>query len=94
MAEPKKPLHPEQHERLGRLLAATRRAKKLKQRDVADRIGRQPTFVAKYEAGRRHLDVIEFVTVAKAIGIDPRRILSRLLKRWPDPQVETESLPE
>jgi transcriptional regulator with XRE-family HTH domain len=95
MTKPKKSLYPEQHERLGKILAAARKSQKLKQRQVADKIGRPQTFVAKYEAGKRQLDVIEFVTIVKAIGgVDPRRIIGRLLKRWPDPPVETESPPE
>ena len=35
------------------------------------------SFVAKYEGGERRLDIIEFITVARAIGIknrNPRRI--------------------
>jgi transcriptional regulator with XRE-family HTH domain len=91
MAKPKKSEYPEQHERLGRLLASARKSQKLMQRQLADRIGRQQTFVAKFEAGKRHLDVIEFVAVAKAIGVDPRRIIARLLKKWPELPVESKS---
>jgi transcriptional regulator with XRE-family HTH domain len=93
MAKPKKSEYSEQHERLGKLLLAARKAQKLKQRQVAEKLGRQQTFIAKYEGGKRHLDVVEFVTIAKAIGVDPRRIISRLLKRWPDASVEAPSPP-
>ena len=94
MTKPKKSLYPEQHERLGKILAAARKSQKLRQRQLADRIRRPQTFVAKFEAGKRQLDVIEFVTVAKAIGVDPRRIITRLLKRWPEMPPESESPPE
>ncbi len=94
MAKPKKSDYSEQHARLGRLLGAARRKQNLKQRQVAARLGRQQSFVAKYEKGRRHLDVAEFVAVARAIGVDPRRIIARLLKRWPDAPAEPPPPPE
>jgi transcriptional regulator with XRE-family HTH domain len=90
MAKPKKPDYSEQHDRLGKLLLSARKSQKLKQRQVADKLGRQQTFVAKYEGGKRHLDVVEFVLVAKAIGVDPRRVIARLLKRWPDVPAESQ----
>jgi hypothetical protein len=38
------------------------------------------SFVAKYEAGERRVDVVEFVTICKAIGADPAKLLRALLK--------------
>ena len=43
----------------------------LKQQDVAARLHRPQSFVAKYESGERRLDVVEFIEVAEAIGFDP-----------------------
>ena len=43
----------------------------LKQQDVAARLARPQSFVAKYENGERRLDVVEFIEVAEAIGFDP-----------------------
>ena len=43
----------------------------LKQQDVAARLDRPQSFVAKYENGERRLDVVEFIEVAEAIGFDP-----------------------
>jgi transcriptional regulator with XRE-family HTH domain len=84
VARPRKTEYSEQNQRLWRLLTAARKAQRLKQREVAARLGRQQTFVAKYERGTRRLDVAEFVAISRAIGVDPRRIISRLLKCWPD----------
>jgi transcriptional regulator with XRE-family HTH domain len=94
MAKPKRPDYSEQHERFRKLLIAARKSRKLKQRQVAENLGRQQSFVAKYEGGSRHLDVVEFVVVAKAIGIDPRRIIGALLKRWPDTPDERQGPPQ
>ncbi len=43
----------------------------LRQQDVAARLARPQSFVAKYENGERRLDVVEFIEVAEAIGFDP-----------------------
>lgn len=51
------------------------------QADVAERLGRPQSFVAKYEGGERRLDVIEFVEVAEALETDPRQLLRDLLRR-------------
>jgi hypothetical protein len=42
------------------------------------------SFVAKYEGGERRLDVVEFITVARAIGADPVVLLRALRKIAPD----------
>ncbi|TPJ20513.1 helix-turn-helix transcriptional regulator [Mesorhizobium sp. B2-7-3] len=45
------------------------------QGELGKRLGQRQTFVSKFELGERRLDVAEFVTVARAIGIDPLRII-------------------
>ncbi|MBI5092937.1 MAG: hypothetical protein HZB26_10910 [Candidatus Hydrogenedentes bacterium] len=47
---------------------------------MAGRLARPPSFVNKYKNGERRLDVIEFLQVAKAIGIDPVKFLKKLDK--------------
>ena len=53
-------------------------AAKLTQTDLAARLDRPQSFVAKYEGGERRLDVIEFMEVAEAIGFDPAEFIRRL----------------
>ncbi len=62
------------------LLRQARERAKLTQQDVAIRIGRPQSFIAKYERGERRLDVVEFVVVAAAIGADPKRLITQLLR--------------
>ena len=57
-----------------------RKQVKLTQRELAKRLGKPQSFVAKYEGGERRLDVIEFVNVLRAIGGDPVRLLKTLLR--------------
>jgi transcriptional regulator with XRE-family HTH domain len=49
--------------------------------EVAARLGRPQSFVAKYEGGERRLDVLEFIAVCDALDITPTKFLERFLKR-------------
>lgn len=76
-----KTLRTPRQQRLQKLLARVRKAKNLTQADVAERLGRPQSFVAKYEGGERRLDVVEFIEVAEALEADPCRLLADLLRR-------------
>ena len=84
MVEPARPDLSEYEDHLRRLLATARKVRNLTQRDLAARMGQPRSFVGKIENGTRAVSVVEFVTICRAIGADPRRILTRLLKKWPD----------
>jgi transcriptional regulator with XRE-family HTH domain len=57
-----------------------RRAAGLTQQALAKRLKRHQSFVAKYEAGERRLDVIEFLVITRCLAADPIRILRSLAK--------------
>ncbi len=50
----------------------------LKQKEVASRLNLPQSFVSKYENGERRLDVVEFLAVSAALGVDPIKILKNL----------------
>ena len=52
----------------------------LTQQVLAKRLGKPQSFIAKYETGERRIDVIEFITIVRAIGLDPARLLRALGK--------------
>jgi transcriptional regulator with XRE-family HTH domain len=56
-------------------LATARRQAKFTQQQVADRLDKPQSFVAKYENGERRLDVIEFLYVAEAIEANRVEVL-------------------
>jgi transcriptional regulator with XRE-family HTH domain len=61
--------------RLISFLVAAREKAGIRQHALADALDVQQSFVAKYEAGQRRLDVIEFIAIAKALGADPLKLL-------------------
>lgn len=66
---------------LRQLLIDARARTKLTQQDVANRLKKPQSFVAKYEKGERRIDLIEFVTIARAVDADPVQLLRAFVKR-------------
>jgi transcriptional regulator with XRE-family HTH domain len=62
------------------LMTKARKAAGLTQHDVAKRLKKSQSFVAKYEGGERRIDVVEFLWIAEALEADPIRILKELQK--------------
>ena len=75
-----KSLRSERHGRLILLIAEARRQQGLTQAQLADAIGRPQSFIAKLESGERRLEVIEFIDLAQALGIEPAALLMKVVK--------------
>ena len=75
-----KTIYSQQYQRLCELLIEARRKAGLTQVEVAERLGKPQSFVAKYEGGERRLDVVEFVAVARALELDPKALIDRLVR--------------
>lgn len=73
-----KSLRSPRHQRFLAQLVSLRKAKGLTQAQLADKLGRPQSFVAKYEGAERRLDVLEFLDVTAALDADPCEILSSL----------------
>jgi transcriptional regulator with XRE-family HTH domain len=73
-------LHTRDYDRFRSLLIAARKKAGLNQAELAKRLGRPQSFVSKFERGERRLDVIEFKSVAEALGLDALRLLRRLYR--------------
>lgn len=67
------------HARIVAALTTARRDARLRQVDLAKRLGWQQAYVSRYETGERMLAVDEYVAVAQAIGIDPIGLLAQVL---------------
>lgn len=73
-----KSLHTPEYEFFRLLLVGARENAGLTQTEVATKIGHPQSFVAKYEGGERRLDVVEFIQVCSALGVDPHEVLRKL----------------
>lgn len=78
-----KSLRSPRQQRLMDLLIAARRAKGLTQATLAARLGKPQSYVAKYENGERRIDVIEFLDITDAIGVEPAGLLDGLTETPP-----------
>lgn len=76
----RKTVHSPEQRALRALLIEARDEAGLTQAKLAKRLGKQQSFVAKYEGGERRLDLIEFIAIARAMDADPARMLRALLK--------------
>ncbi len=63
------------------LMIKARKGAGLTQIDLAKRLKKPQSFIAKYEGGERRLDVLEFLAIACAMGADPIRILRELIRK-------------
>jgi transcriptional regulator with XRE-family HTH domain len=50
------------------------------QQELADKLGKPQSFVAKVERGERWVGVIEFIAIARALDRDPLRLLKQYLE--------------
>lgn len=74
-----------ERERLNRIVQTVAKASRddadLTQQELADKIGLSRDQVANMESGRREVSVSDLIMMSKALGLDPRVLLERML-RW------------
>lgn len=73
-----KSLRSAEHARLISILTAAREKAGLTQQQLAERLGKPQSFVAKYEGGERRIDVIEFIAIARTLGLEPARAVREI----------------
>jgi transcriptional regulator with XRE-family HTH domain len=73
-------IHSRCHRRLVEILIAERKKAGMKQAQLAKFLGRSQTWVARMEAGRRRIDVVEFLLLAAVIGFNPSKVIRELSK--------------
>ncbi len=71
-----------QYEALRVRLVEMRKAAGLTQRELAERLGRERSFVGRIELGERRLDVVEFFWVSRACGQEPATISAELMREF------------
>jgi transcriptional regulator with XRE-family HTH domain len=79
-ASPLKALRSRRHRALCALLASARKAAGLSQHELAVRLKTSQTVIARIEIGERRIDVIEFMDLSRALKIDPRELVTQLMR--------------
>ncbi len=64
-----KSIHSDEYQELIARLIKARKSKKLTQEQVAEKLDKPQSYIAKYEKCERRLDVIELKAICKIIGI-------------------------
>ena len=70
-----KSIHSDRYKKVVSKLIEARKKQGLTQRQLAAKVGKYITFVSKYEIFERRLDIVEFVDVCKALGLEPQELL-------------------
>jgi len=65
------------------LIIAARTQAGLSQRDLAERLGKPRSFVSKLESRERRLDIVEFIAVTRALGLDPATTAGQIADALP-----------
>ncbi|MEA2901396.1 MAG: hypothetical protein QOH36_1283 [Actinomycetota bacterium] len=71
-------IHTPEHRRLVKLLRELREAAGLRQVELANRLGRNQSFVSKYESGERRLDLVELRAICEALDTN----IVELVRAW------------
>ncbi len=75
-----KSIYTEQLDRLCELLVEARSSSGLTQRQLAEKLNRPHSYVAKVEIGERRLDVVEFIEFCAMLDISPEQVISEMNK--------------
>lgn len=71
------------HRHLVEVLSEARRESGLTQRELADRVGKDQSYISIIENSQRRVDVLEFCALVRAMGLDDVEIFRRVVSRLP-----------
>jgi transcriptional regulator with XRE-family HTH domain len=75
-----KALRSHRHRALCAVLTAARKAAGLSQHELALKLKTSQTVIARIEIGERRVDVIEFIDLSRALKLDPREVVTQLMR--------------
>ena len=73
-----KSVHTHAYQLLREQLVAARRKAEMTQEDLAKRLKKPQSFVAKYEGGERRLDIVELLEISAILEIDVNKLTATL----------------
>jgi transcriptional regulator with XRE-family HTH domain len=65
------------------VIIAARHESGLSQKAIAEALGKPPSLIAKIELGERRLDLVEFIAIARAVGVMPSELFERVEAAMP-----------
>ena len=71
------------HQILVEQLTAARKQSGMKQEELAAVIGKDQSYISNIERGQRRVDVLEFITLARAIGVNPVNLFADIVSNLP-----------
>jgi transcriptional regulator with XRE-family HTH domain len=71
-------VQPEHYRIVGAVLAAARTRANVTQVELARRLGKPQSVVSAIEAGKRRVDVVEFLAIVRTLGVDPVEIFCEI----------------
>ncbi len=77
-------VHSSSYSKFIAVLVAARRGAGFTQQEIAERLGKPQSYVAKIEGGERRLDVVEFIALAKAINVNPKTLFANVVQATQD----------
>jgi len=69
------------HRALIAAIVEAREATGLSQREFAAKLKRSNNFVWRIEAGERQVNVLDFIEIANAAGLEPTELMNRVMHR-------------
>lgn len=77
-------VYSDEYQRVINALKKARKEKGITQAQLAEALGKLQSFIAKVENGERRLGVVEFVHLARLVGLDTEKIIRDmvLMKSW------------
>lgn len=66
-----------------RQIVEARKAAGMTQRDLAEKLGKKPSWVGKIETKERRIDLLEFIAIARAIGLKEADLLRAIAATLP-----------
>jgi len=73
----------EHYEIVGEVLEAARRRGKLTQSELAARLQKPQSMISAIEAGKRRVDLVEFLFIVRTLGADPVEIFAEIVRSLP-----------
>jgi transcriptional regulator with XRE-family HTH domain len=61
------------------VMIAARKAAGLNQTQLGKALGKSQSFVSNYERGQRRLDMVDFILIARVLGVEATELLKRLV---------------